>query len=119
MQYQYRQIMDSTLNMVSFAVAKPSGGCGLWSMRNFYNGDIRTENRESQMNVGLEVVTLQDLPKTVRAKVGLMQFGAVETTPDLPDTFALGNYLRELAGLPPYQTPQYILERRERDKNPD
>lgn len=118
MQYLYRAITDSSGQIVSFAVDE-NGETGLWNMRNFYNWDIRTESRECRIKVPLAALTDADLPKTIVEKVGKVQIGAVQLTIDIPEKQGLGNYLRGMAGLPPWRTPQQILEKASRDKNPD
>lgn len=99
MQYQYRAITEKTGKTVSFAVATPEG-TGLWHMHNFYNGDLRTENRESQLPVALAVLSLQHLPKAMSKKTEVVSIGVEQITPDLPDERELIQYLRGLIGLP-------------------
>lgn len=99
MQYQYRAITDKAGKTVSFAVATPEG-IGLWHMRNFYNGDLRTENRESQLPIAIAVLSLQHLPKVISKKTGVVSIGVEQITPDLPDERELIQYLRGLIGLP-------------------
>lgn len=100
MQYRYRAITDKTGRIVSFAVAVPEGTL-LWNMFNFYNGDLRTGNRECQLPVLLAALSSSDLPKIIEKKVGLVSIGTEQITPDFPNERALGQYLRKLTGLPP------------------
>ncbi|WP_028489029.1 hypothetical protein [Thiothrix lacustris] len=97
MQYTYRAITDKTGKIISFAVAN-SDGATLWNMRNFYNGDVRTENRESQLSVSLDALSVRDLPKIIAEKAGAVSVGAEEATPDLPDSRELLKYFRKTAG---------------------
>jgi hypothetical protein len=99
MRYRYRIITDKAGKAVSFAVAKPDGSA-LWNMCNFYNGDIRTENRESQLPVLLAAISSQDLPKIMAKKSGVVSIGPEKVTPDLPNEHELSQYLWDLAGLP-------------------
>lgn len=107
MQHQYCPITNQDGKIVSFAVSTDTG-TSLWHMHNVYNGDLRTENRESQLNIPLSQLTIQDLPPTVHKKLGKLSIGAEQITPDLTTNWDMGQYFRELAGLPrrPYPTPK-------------
>lgn len=99
MQRHYRTITNQTGQIVSFAVSTTTG-TSLWHMRNVYNGDLRTENRESQLTVPLEQLTIQDLPPIISKKLGKLSIGAEQITPDLATIQETGRYFREVAGLP-------------------
>ena len=99
MQRHYRTITNQAGQIVSFAVSTTTG-TSLWHMRNVYNGDLRTENRESQLTVPLEQLTIQDLPPMVSKKLGKLSIGAEQITPDLTTVQEMGRYFREVAGLP-------------------
>ena len=105
MQHQYCPITDQTGKTVSFVVSTDTG-TSLWHMRNVYNGDIRTENRESQLSIPLDQLTIQDLPPIVSKKLGNLKIGTEQITPDLTTNWDMAQYFRELAGLPrrPYPT---------------
>ena len=105
MQHQYCPITDQTGKTVSFAVSTDTG-TSLWHMRNVYNGDIRTENRESQLSIPLDQLTIQDLPSIVSKKLGNLKIGTEQITPDLTTNWDMAQHFRELAGLPrrPYPT---------------
>lgn len=105
MQHQYCPITDQTGKTVSFVVSTDTG-TSLWHMRNVYNGDIRTENRESQLSIPLDQLTIQDLPPIVSKEFGKLSIGGIQTTPDLTTNWDMAQYFRELAGLPrrPYPT---------------
>ena len=107
MQYRYRPITDTKGNAVSFAVDK-DGATLLWHMRNIYNGDLRTGNRESQLSIPLDQLTIQDLPPIVSKKLGNLKIGTEQITPDLTTNWDMGQHFRELVGLPrlPYPTPK-------------
>lgn len=99
MQHHYRTITNQAGQIVSFAVSAGSG-TDLWHMRNVYNGDIRAENRESQLTVPLEQLTIQDLPPIVSKKLGKLSIGTIQTTPDLTTNRDMVEHFRELTGLP-------------------
>jgi hypothetical protein len=100
MKYQYRPITTARYDkLVSFAVSVPNG-TNLWHIRCFYNGDIRTGNRESQLSIPLAQLTTQDLPPVIEKKVGRVKIGEIYTSPDFPEQRELGQYFRGLAGLP-------------------
>ena len=105
MQYHYRPIANQAGKIVSFAVSTETGA-SLWHMHNVYNGDIRTENRESQLSNPLDQLTIQDLPPIVSKKLGILKIGTELITPDLTTNWEMAQYFRELAGLPrrPYPT---------------
>lgn len=99
MQYRYRAIKDQTGSIVSFAVSTDTG-TSLWHMRNIYNGDVRTGSRESQSSIPLDQLTIQDLPPIVSKKLGKLSIGTEQITPDLTTNWDIGQYFRELVGLP-------------------
>ena len=105
MQHQYRPITDQTGKIVSFAVSTDTG-TSLWHMGNVYNGDLRTENRESQLTVPLDQLTTQDFPATVHKKLGKLSIGTEQITPDLATVQDMSQYFRKLAGLPPISYPK-------------
>ena len=107
MQYHYRPIANQAGKIVSFAVSTDTGA-SLWHMHNVYNGDIRTENRESQLSTPLDQLTIQDLPPIVSKKLGNLKIGTEQITPDLTTNWDMGQHFRELVGLPrlPYPTPK-------------
>ena len=107
MQYHYRPITNQDGKIVSFAVSADTG-TSLWNMHNVYNGDIRTENRESQLNTPLDQLTIQDFPPIVSKKLGELSIGTEQITPDLTTNWEMAQHFRELAGLPrrPYPTPK-------------
>ena len=99
MQYWYKPITNSQGELVSFAIER-GATVTLWHMRNIYNGDLRTGNRESQLNTTLEQMSTKDFPPTVTEKLGKLNIGNKQLTPDLEGNWDIGQHFRELAGLP-------------------
>lgn len=99
MQYRYRPILDTTGKPVSFAVEKDHR-VRLWHVRNVYNGDIRTENKESSIDVELGKLLPKHIPLAVTKKFGTLNIGKEEQTPDFDTNRGMVQHFRKLAGLP-------------------
>ena len=99
MQYSYRAIASTTGEVISFAVEKDHR-VRLWHVRNVYNGDFRTENKESGIDIELDKLLPSHLPLTVTKKFGVLSIGKTEQTPDINTNRDMAQYFRKLAGLP-------------------
>ena len=99
MQYSYRAIASTTGEVISFAVEKDHR-VRLWHVRNVYNGDFRTENKESGIDIELDKLLPSHLPLAVTKKFGVLSIGKTEQTPDINTNRDMAQYFRKLAGLP-------------------
>ena len=99
MQYNYRTIVDMAGKIISFAVEKDHR-VRLWHVRNVYNGDLRTENKESGIDIELDRLLPSHLPLAVTKKFGVLSIGKTEQTPDIDTNRDMVRHFRKLAGLP-------------------
>lgn len=99
MQYRYKPILDTTGKPVLFAVEK-NQRVRLWHVHNVYNGDLRAENKESDVDAELERLLPEHLPPAVKRKFGTCSIGGVQQTPDIDTNRDMVQYFRKLAGLP-------------------
>lgn len=99
MQCSYRAIVNTAGEIISFAVEKDHR-VRLWHVRNAYNGDFRTENKESSIDVELGRLLPEHIPPSVTKKFGTLNIGKEEQTPNIDTNRDMVQYFRKLAGLP-------------------
>ena len=99
MQYSYKAIANAAGEIISFAVEKDHR-VRLWHVRNVYNGDLRTENKESSIDVELGKLLPEHIPPPVTKKFGTLNIGKREQTPNINTNRDMVQHFRKLAGLP-------------------